>query len=182
MRQVVKIILCATIILALTSVIPVQPVSAQEEQDTPVPLSPVVTSTPGQDGIIIHTVKYGETLYTISEAYGVPIDQILRNTGLNLSTTEIHAGQELLIQTAIEPSATPTNTPTQDPGTPTPTQPRPTMTPFPSRTPEPTYTPTTPPSMIHRTLGDAKHFGIALILVSGLGLILVIYLGFIKKS
>ncbi|MEA3327723.1 MAG: LysM domain-containing protein [Chloroflexota bacterium] len=182
MRQVVKYILCATIILALTSVVPVQPVSAQEEQDTAVPLAGVVTSTPGQDGIIFHIVKYGETLYTISEAYGVPIDQILRNTGLPLSTTEIRAGQELLIQTAREPSATPTNTPTQDPGTPTPTQPRPTMTPFPTRTPAPTNTPTTPPSMIHRTLGDAKQFGIALILVSGFGMILVIYLGFIKKN
>ena len=182
MRQAVKFILWATIMLVLVTVIPSHPVSAQEEQDTAVPLAPVITSTPGQDGIIIHTVQYGETLYTISEAYGVPIDQILRNTGLPLSTTEILAGQELLIQTASEPSPTPTNTPTEDPGTPTPTQPRPTMTPFPTRTPAPTYTPTTPPSMIHRTLGDAKGLGIALILISGFGLILVIYLGFIKKS
>jgi len=180
MRQAVKLIIWAIILLALALMIQLQPVFAQE--DTPVPLAEVVTSTPGQDGIIFHTVEYGETLYTIAEAYGVPIDQILRNTGLNLSTTEINAGQELLIQTATEPSATPTNTPTEDPGTPTPTQPRPKMTPFPTRTPAPTYTPTTPPSIIHRTLGDGKHFGIALIVLCGLGLILLIYLGFIKKS
>ena len=182
MRQALKLIFTVTIMLLLASTAQLQPVSAQEEQDTAVPLAPVITSTPGQDGIIIHTVQYGETLYTISEAYDVPIDQILRNTGLSLSTTEILAGQELLIQTATEPSPTPTNTPTKDPGPPTPTQPRPTMTPFPTRTPAPTYTPTTPPSMIHRTLGDAKGLGIALILISGFGLILVIYLGFIKKS
>ena len=182
MRQAIKLIICAIMFMALTSVLPVQIVSAQDEQDTPVPLTEVVTSTPGQDGIIFHTVEYGETLYTIAEAYGVPIDQILQNTGLSLSTTEINAGQQLLIQTATEPSPTPTSTPTEDPGTPTPTQPRPTMTPFPSRTPAPTYTPTTPPSIIHRTLGDGKYFGIALILVCGLGLILLIYLGFIKKS
>jgi len=180
MRQAAKLIICIIILLALTSKLQCHPVYAQE--DTPVPLSIVITSTPGQNGIIIHIVKYGETLYTISEAYRVPIDQILNNTGLSLSTTEIRAGQELLIRTATEPTPTPTNTPTEDPGTPTPTQPRPTLTPFPSRTPAPTYTPTTPPSMIHRTLGDGKHFGIALILVCGLGLILLIYLGFIKKS
>ncbi len=99
MRQAVKIIIWAIIFIALASMIQLQPVFAQE--DTPVPLTEVVTSTPGQDGIIFHTVEYGETLYTIAEAYGVPIDQILKNTGLSLSTTEIRAGQQLLIQTAI---------------------------------------------------------------------------------
>ena len=152
------------------------------QEDTPIPLAPVITNTPNPDGIIIHIVQYGETLYTIAQAYGVPIDQILRNSGLSPTTTEIREGQELLIQTAQEPSPTFTPTPTEDPGTPTPTQPRPTMTPFPTRTPAPTFTPTPAPSIFQRTLGRSITVGIGLILACGLGLILVIYLGFLQKT
>ncbi len=150
------------------------------QENTPVPLSPVATNTPNEDGIITHTVKYGETLFTISQAYGVPIDQILSNSGLGLSTTEIREGQVLLIQTAQEPSPTLTPTPTEVPDTPTPTVPRPTLTPFPTRTPAPTFTPTPAPSIILRTLGEGTYVGIALILVCGIGLALVIYRGFLK--
>jgi len=151
-------------------------------QITEIPLSAVFTSTPDEDGVIIHIVQYGETLFTIAEAYGVPIDQILTNSSLSLTTTDIREGQTLVIQTATEPTAIPTPTATIDPGTPTPTQVRPTLTPFPTRTPEPTSTPTRPPSIIHRALGNTKYFGIGLILISGLGLVLVIYWGFLKKS
>ncbi len=151
-------------------------------QNTAIPLSEVITSTPDEDGIIIHTVKYGETLFTIAKAYGVPIDQILTNSGLSLTTTDLRERQTLVIQTATEPTATPSPTATIDPGTPTPTQIRPTITPFPTRTPAPTTTPTKPPSIIHRALGNAKYFGLGLILISALGLILVIYWGFLKKS
>jgi LysM repeat protein len=151
-------------------------------QNTSVPLAMVVTSTADADGVIIHIVQYGETLFTIAEAYGVPIDQILTNSGLSLTATDLREGQTLVIQTAKEPTITPSPTATIDPGTPTPTQVRPTLTPFPTRTPAPTSTPTKPPSLICRTLGNTKYFGIGLILISGLGLILVIYLGFLKKS
>jgi hypothetical protein len=151
-------------------------------QNTAVPLTNVITSTPDEDGIIIHEVKYGETLFTIAQAYGVPIDQILSNSGLSLSTTEIREGQTLVIQTASEPTATPSTTATIDPGTPTPTQVRPTRTPFPTRTPAPTHTPTRPPSLIHRALGDAKSVGIGLVFICGSGLLIVVYLGFLKKS
>jgi len=151
-------------------------------QSTSIPLSMVVTSTPDVDGVIIHIVQYGETLFTIAEAYGVPIDQILTNSGLSLTATDIREGQTLVIQKATEPTNTSTPTATIDPGTPTPTQMRPTLTPFPTRTPALTSTPTKPPSLIHRALGNGTYFGIGLILISVLGLILVIDLGFLKKS
>ncbi len=150
-----------------------------EQEATPIPIEPVTTSTPNDDGIIIHVVKYGETLWSIAEAYGVPIDQILRNSGLSLATEEVYEGQTLVIQTATEPSPTPTATASPDPGTP---PPRPPMTPVPTRTPAPTWTPTTPPPAVYRVLGNGKNMGLGLILVSGLGLILVVYLGFLKKS
>lgn len=142
----------------------------------------VVTSTPDEFGIITHTVQYGETLWTIAEAYGVPIDQILRNSGLALSTTQVFEGQELIIQTASEPTATPSPTATEIPPTPTATRPRPTMTPFPTRTPAPTQTPTQPPSILHRTFSDGNTVGISLMIICGIGLVSVIYLGFLKKS
>ncbi len=152
------------------------------QEDTPIPLSPVATVTPDEDGIIIHTVQYGETLWSISQAYDVPIERILKNSGLSPATQEVFEGQRLIIQTATEPTATATASPTPDPGTATPTRPRPTFTPYPTRTPAPTGTPTMPPPLLQRALGNGKNVGIGLILVSGLGLILVIYLGFIKKS
>lgn len=142
----------------------------------------VITSTPNEDGIITHVVQYGETLWTIAEAYGVPIDRILSNSGLSQSTTELFEGQQLIIQTATEPTSTVSPTPTEIPPTPTPTQPRPTMTPAPTRTPAPTQTPTEPPSILHRTLSDGKPLGIGLIILCGAGLLFVVYQGFIRKS
>lgn len=151
-------------------------------QDTEEVFYGVITVTPDASGIIMHTVQYGETLYTIAEAYGVTITQILTNSGLPAETTSIYAGDTLIIRTATEPTTAPTNTPTENLGTPTPTQVRPTLTPHPTRTSAPTYTPTSPPSLVHRALGDGKNVGLGLILISGLGLVLVIYLGFLKKS
>ncbi|MBW6466654.1 MAG: LysM peptidoglycan-binding domain-containing protein [Brevefilum sp.] len=160
------------------------PTSAVQQlsQSQPVTFSSLITSTPGPDGAIIHTVQYGETLWTIAISYDVPIDQILTNSGLSQGTTQVFEGQVLIIQLPSDPTPTPTITHTPEPLTPTATQPRPTMTPYPTRTPAPTATPTTPPSALHLALGEGKNVGLGLILVSGLGLILVIYLGFIKKS
>lgn len=151
-------------------------------QSTTEYIGQVITNTPDPNGIIMHTVQYGETLWSIAIAYGVTIDEILKNSGLALGTTEVVEGQQLLIRPATDPTEAPTSTTTPDPGTPTPTQPRPTMTPFPTRTPMPTHTPTQPPSFVARTLGQTRYVAIGLILVSGLGIILVIYIGFLKKS
>jgi len=153
----------------------------QNPQNQPMVLSQIITSTPDTEEAIIHIVQSGETLWTIAQAYDVPIDQILTNSGLSQGTTALFVGQELTIQTAADPTPTlpPTDTPT--PVTPTATQPRPTMTPIPTRTPAPTATATSPPSTLHLALGDGRNVGLGLILVSGLGLIILIYLGFIKN-
>lgn len=159
------------------------PVSYNLQQETTQEyISQVIINTPDADGIIFHTVQYGETLWSIAIAYNTTIDEILTNSGLPLNTTEVFEGNRLLIRGATEPSATPSFTPTEDPGTPTPTQPRPTLTPFPTRTPRPTNTPTPPPSLVTRTFGETRYVAIALISICGFGLLLVIYLGFIKKS
>lgn len=151
-------------------------------QETEVLILPVATVTPNADGIIIHVVQYGETLWAISQAYGVPAETILANSSLSLETTELYEGQTLIIQKATVPTATATPTPTEDPGTPTPTQPRATMTPYPTRTPAPTQTPTKGPSIIIRALGNGKGLGIGLIAISVIGLGALVYFGFLKKS
>jgi LysM repeat protein len=160
-----------------------EPVAYYPQQETtPEYISQVIVNTPDADGIIYHTVQYGETLWSIAIAYNTTIDEILTNSGLPLNTTEVFEGERLLIRGATEPSATPSFTPTEDPGTSTPTQPRPTMTSFPTRTPKPTNTPTPPASLVTRTFGETRYVAIVLISISGIGLMLVIYLGFIKKS
>jgi len=151
-------------------------------QETEPVIYPVATVTPNADGIIIHTVKYGETLWDISQAYGVPIDTILTNSHISLETTAVYEGQTLIIQKATVPTATATATPTENPGTPTPTQPRATMTPYPTRTPAPTQTPTRGPSVIAQALSNSKGLGIGLIAICAIGLAALVYFGFLKKS
>jgi len=156
--------------------------TSQNGQVQPLIIAQLVTATPGPDGAIIHTVQYGETLWTISEAYDVPIDQILTNSGLSQGTTQVFEGQTLIIFPASDPTPTPTFTNTPVPNTSTPTQPRPTLTPFPTRTPAPTHTPTPPPTALQQALGNSRNVGLGLIIANGVGLIVVIFLGFIKKN
>ena len=158
------------------------PPAGETTEETDIPIYPVTINTPDKDGIIIHTVQYGETLWGIAEAYGVTISQILTNSNLSSDTTDVLEGQTLVIQTATEPTATPSPSPTIDPGTPTPTQIRPTMTPYPTSTPAPTRTATEPPSLVHRVMGDSRNVGFGLIAICGLGLLVVLYLGFLKNS
>src|ERR1043165_424246 len=49
---------------------------------TPTPVGMVVTQTPDADGKVIHEVQAYQALYTISEAYQVPVDRILLLNGL----------------------------------------------------------------------------------------------------
>ncbi len=153
-------------------------------QETAIPILPIVTSTPDDEGMILHRVQYGDTLFTISEAYDVPIDEILANSGMSATTTQIFEGDILVIKPASVQPPTPTSTRTRRPNTPTPTVTKVTQThtPFPTRTPGPTRTPTQQLTVLHHTFADGKIVGISLVAISALGIILLIYLGFIKKE
>ncbi len=67
---------------------------------TSAPLIPLATSTPGENGAIIHIVGYGQTLWGIARSYGVSVDDIRRLNGMAADSTLINLGQQLLIRPA----------------------------------------------------------------------------------
>lgn len=106
--------------------------------DHPVIIAKILTSTPQIDGTIIHVVKAGETIWSIALAYKVLEGDIYKFN--SLSGDIIYVGQKLILQL---------------PFTPTPTQPTPTSTNFPSLTPSKTpaltytFSPTNTPEQTH---------------------------------
>jgi uncharacterized protein YkwD/LysM repeat protein len=89
----------------------------------PAPLHPItptiVPNTPNADGSIIHIVQSGDTLGSISNAYKIPLDDILKLNNLTLKST-IYLEQQITIRgtntpTATQPTSTPTIPPTHTP-------------------------------------------------------------------
>lgn len=71
---------------------------------------PVTTVTPKANGAVIHEVGYGQSLWAIAIAYGVTSDQIRSLNGMAPGSTDIYAGQKLLIIPAGAATATPVET------------------------------------------------------------------------
>ena len=73
---------------------------------TPTPRGMVVTQTPDADGKIVHVVQPYQSLFTIGEAYRVPVDRILQLNGLQ-SDWPLQIEQKLVISAGnITPSPT----------------------------------------------------------------------------
>lgn len=81
---------------------------APQNPSTPIPLVPLATMTPDSDGAIFHVVGYGQTLWAIALAYGVRIEQIRAWNNIPQDSSEIYAGQRLLVQLPGLASLTPT--------------------------------------------------------------------------
>jgi LysM repeat protein len=156
--------------------------SAQENQPTPTYSSWVITSTPNPDGSIVHIVQEGETLWDISLAYGVPGAEIMGNSGNSPTVTDVYVGQVLIIRPPDPSTQTPTLTSTPTRITPQATLLRPTLTPIPTQTLFPTLTPTDQPNVLFRAFADTHTVGIAMVSISGVGILLVLVFGFFKKS
>jgi len=76
---------------------------------TPTPVGMVVPQTPDADGKIIHEVQPYQALYTIAEAYAVPVDRILLLNGLQ-ADWPLQIGQKLVISPGnVTPSPTLSN-------------------------------------------------------------------------
>ena len=174
--KIVKLLVlaCCTLLIAL----PLGSTLAQ----TPTPNTyGILTSTPQADGAIYHVVQAGENLWVISNAYGIPGSEIMVLNGNSPEAEEVYIGQVLLIRRANTPTPTSNVTPTPIPTTPQPTLFIPSRTPIPTKTPLPTATPTLPPSTAQMLFGDSQKVGWTMVAVSGVGLLLVIAFGFLKK-
>ncbi len=79
-----------------------------QNPSTPIPLVPLATMTPDSDGATFHVVGYGQTLWAIALAYGIRIEQIRAWNNIPEDSTDIYAGQRLLVHLPGLASLTPT--------------------------------------------------------------------------
>ena len=146
-----------------------------------------ITSTPGEDGSIVHVVKTDESVASIADAYGISITELRSLNSLTGSSTMIFPGQKLIIRVAQPPTETPTFTPTVPRPTRTPTRAIPTRTPRPTATETPTLAPSPtsdPGATALNDFWDANHVYLlyAMIGVCACGLLITLFAGFRKLS
>jgi len=83
------------------------PGSNTKGYSTPTPVGMIRAATPDADGRIVHSVQAYNTLITIADAYGVEVDEILANNGLQVDWP-LQIGQKLVIDLGnFTPSPTP---------------------------------------------------------------------------
>lgn len=141
-------------------------------------MMPVKTSTPGEDGSLVHVVQAGQTLWSIAIAYDVKILEIAQLNNLSADQPLIRVGQELLIRPAAPPTASPTHAPTLAPTrtlkpTQTRTQEAPGRTPEALKEPPATRAPLFP-NVSSLETPDRQLLGLVLIAVCGLGLVMML--------
>lgn len=74
--------------------------------NTPVPfIQPITTATPSPDGSVIHVVAFGQSLWAIADAYGIPLPDLLALNNLT-EDSAIYPEQELIIVPGNESSET----------------------------------------------------------------------------
>ncbi|MBI9048128.1 MAG: LysM peptidoglycan-binding domain-containing protein [Anaerolineaceae bacterium] len=78
-------------------------------------MQPVSRVTPNGDGQIIHTVDYGQTLWSIAITYGTKIKEIQALNGYATDNLTVYVGQILLIPTSLTPYPTEQKTATPAP-------------------------------------------------------------------
>ena len=82
-----------------------------QNPSTAMPLVPLATMTPDSAGATFHVVGYGQTLWAIALAYGVRIEQIRAWNNIPEDSSDIYAGQRLLVHLPGLASLTPTINP-----------------------------------------------------------------------
>ncbi len=173
----------------------VAPVSTQ------IALVALVTAAPDPNGAVIHVVGYGQSLWSIAIAYGVKIDDLRNLNGLVAGSTDIYAGQRLLVRPAgsapasVRTGETPASSPTlatlAQPSTAAPAAPAapaasallpptaaPTLAPTLSPTPLPAPNSTRRPFAPIEDLNPRRLLAIALIAVGLIGLLVFLFKSF----
>lgn len=138
-------------------------------------VAPVSVALPNEDGSVFHEVQSGETLWGIAIAYEVTGDQIIALNNLGEDGI-IYEGALLQIRMAYTPTPKPSATQTVE---------SPTRTPIPAQTAQTVNTPVPSEETTQNTDGflgmDRQNMGLALILVSGVGLVLIV-VGMLTKD
>ncbi len=140
-------------------------------------INPIITSTPAADGTIIHIVQYGQALYSIAEAYGISLTDLLNLNGLTEDSV-IYPDEQLVIVQGTGETPTPTATLEESAPTATPTH---QATPAVAATHvEETPTPTEEARSRGNFLtnlfsGDTLWVGIGLVAVSVFGIALLLF-------
>lgn len=96
---------------ALVKIADPPPPATPRPTSPPVTYAPIATSAIQTDGAVIHTVKAGESLWAISQAYGVSLDSLRQLNGLSDGSV-IHPGDQIIVALAPTATAGPSQTPT----------------------------------------------------------------------
>ncbi len=123
------------------------------------------TVTPLPDGSIVHVVQTGQTLWTIAAVYRVPLEELLKRNHLT-QYSFIHAGDQIVIQGAVTPTAS--FSPTDTPAPPSVALSEATATWSPSSTPRISASPTPAPIL---SFSSANPAGAAMIIA---GMVMVV--------
>jgi LysM repeat protein len=157
------------------------PIAASGEGATPAGIKPITTATAGDDGAVVHIVESGQSLWGISEAYGVAIPTLAAINGIDAANPVLWVGQSVIVQPPLPATQTPTITLTPIPATSTL---RPTRTPNPTSVSTATTlftnTPTPHPSIID--FSNPNPAGIAIIVVCAVGLIGIVISSILSKK
>jgi LysM repeat protein len=78
-------------------------------------MQPVSRVTPNADGVILHEVTYGQTLWSIAITYGTRILEIQALNGMTEDDLTVYPGQILIIPTSLTPYPTKETTDTPQP-------------------------------------------------------------------
>ncbi|GEM_PF-1079389 len=77
----------------------------------------VRTVTPNPDGVLVHEVKFGQSLWSIATAYGTTVKAIQNINGISEDWQTVYSGQKLIIPTSLTPHPTDTPAATHTPTT-----------------------------------------------------------------
>ncbi len=140
----------------------------------------IITASKMPDGSLMHVVAAGETLWGISQAYQVRIDDLARLNGLDVNAG-IWPGDRLLIQAAPTATTTPEPTATIPTQTPSPTATQTRAPPTSTATLHDTVMPTSTAFLQGFTLKNRQSAAVAMIVLSAVGILLVV-LGALRRK
>ncbi len=146
--------------------------------------TPIPTRAAEADGSITHEVSAGESLWTISMAYGVDVNTLIGINDLDAKGPVIYPGQKIIIQPAFTQTVSPT--PSETPRQPTRTA-RPTATLRPTReagaVTEVVVLPTATLKSVSLpgNITARQQVGLGVLAVSGIGILAMVVIGLLKR-